>query len=58
MKKIITAGHICIDITPVFPANRDYGSIAELLVPGKLINMEAADVHTAKVRAVCFENQI
>ena len=46
MKKIITAGHICIDITPVFPANRDYGSIAELLVPGKLINMEAADVHT------------
>jgi len=46
MKKIITAGHICIDITPVFPADRDYGSIAELLVPGKLINMEAADVHT------------
>ena len=46
MKKIITAGHICIDITPVFPADRDYGSIADLLVPGKLINMEAADVHT------------
>lgn len=46
MKKIISAGHICIDITPVFPSYRNYGRIDELLVPGKLINMEAADVHT------------
>lgn len=46
MKKIISAGHICIDITPVFPSDRSYGQLAELLVPGKLINMEAADVHT------------
>lgn len=46
MKKIISAGHICIDITPVFPTGRDYGQLGELLVPGKLIHMDAADVHT------------
>lgn len=46
MKKIITAGHICLDITPVFPDGRNYGRLSEILVPGKLINMEAADVHT------------
>ena len=45
-KKIISAGHICIDITPVFPAGRAYGSAGELLEPGRLIQMEAADVHT------------
>lgn len=46
MNKIISAGHICIDITPVFPSDRSYGQLSDLLVPGKLINMEAADVHT------------
>lgn len=46
MKKIISAGHICIDITPVFPTGRAYGQLTELLVPGKLIQMDAADVHT------------
>jgi len=42
---IIAAGHICLDITPVFPAGTQQ-DIAELLRPGKLINMDAADVHT------------
>lgn len=46
MKSIIAAGHICLDITPVIPAARSYGAIQELLVPGKLIQTEAADVHT------------
>lgn len=46
MKKVITAGHICLDITPVFPAGKEYDSLASLLVPGKLIQTEAADVHT------------
>ena len=45
-KKIISAGHICLDITPVFPTGRSYAGIAELLEPGKLIHMEEADVHT------------
>lgn len=46
MKKIIAAGHICIDITPVFPAGRAYGEPAELFSPGRLVHMEGADVHT------------
>lgn len=46
MKKIIAAGHICIDITPVFPSGRTYNQPGELLEPGKLIQMEQADVHT------------
>ena len=46
MKKIISAGHICLDITPVFPDNRKAGAIGELLEPGKLIEVGAADVHT------------
>ena len=46
MKKVISAGHICLDITPVFPAGKRYDSLQSLLVPGKLIQTEAADVHT------------
>ncbi|MCR5160726.1 MAG: carbohydrate kinase family protein [Lachnospiraceae bacterium] len=44
-KKVIAAGHICIDITPAFP---DYGArkIEEALLPGKLITMGEADVHS------------
>ena len=46
MRKVIAAGHICLDITPVFPAGKQYDSLSALLVPGKLIQTEAADVHT------------
>lgn len=45
LKKIIAAGHICLDITPVFMENK-VNRIEELLRPGKLINMKEADVHT------------
>lgn len=45
-KKIIAAGHICIDITPVFPQENRCTDIGELLVPGRLIHMKPADVHT------------
>ena len=44
-KKVVVAGHICLDITPVFPAEKA-GRLEEILIPGKLIHMEAADVHT------------
>ena len=44
-KKIIAAGHICIDITPMFGGEKS-DRITELLVPGKLINVGAADIHT------------
>lgn len=46
MKKVIAAGHICLDITPVFPAGRKAASVGALLVPGKLLHMDPADVHT------------
>lgn len=46
MSKIISAGHICIDITPVFPADRRFSKAGELLEPGKLIHMDGVDVHT------------
>ncbi|MCM1037859.1 MAG: PfkB family carbohydrate kinase [Ruminococcus sp.] len=44
-KKVIVAGHICLDITPVFPEKK-INDISELLQPGKLIEMGEADVHT------------
>lgn len=44
-KKIIAAGHICLDITPVFQNNKT-GKINDILSPGKLIQMGSADVHT------------
>ncbi len=44
-RKIIAAGHICLDITPVFPQGRS-GSPGDILIPGKLIHVNAADVHT------------
>ncbi|MCD7991994.1 MAG: carbohydrate kinase family protein [Clostridia bacterium] len=44
-KRVIVAGHICLDITPVFQrVNAD--GIEKLLVPGRLIEMQEADVHT------------
>ena len=46
MGVIVSAGHICLDITPVFPHGRKYDDISSLLVPGKLIAMDRADVHT------------
>ncbi len=45
-KRVIAAGHICLDITPVFPSEKTYYRLDELLVPGKLIQMDSAQVHT------------
>lgn len=45
-KKVICAGHICLDITPVFDPNRKFRGIGELLEPGKLIYMHGVNVHT------------
>lgn len=44
-KKVIAAGHICLDITPVFP-DKKAEKLSEVLSPGKLIQMGEADVHT------------
>jgi sugar/nucleoside kinase (ribokinase family) len=42
-KKVVVAGHICLDISPVFPASCR-GEIQDLFIPGKLINVEQAQV--------------
>ena len=44
-KKAVVAGHICLDITPVFK-NNEITSIGEILQPGKLIEMGDASVST------------
>lgn len=44
-KKVIAAGHICIDITPVFP-DKKTANIGDVLKPGKLIEMGKAEVST------------
>ena len=46
MGKIIAAGHICLDITPMFPETARGQSTQSLLQPGKLLHMAGADVHT------------
>ncbi len=44
-KKVIAAGHICLDITPVFPGKK-VNQLTDILSPGKLLNVNEADVHT------------
>lgn len=44
-KKVIVAGHICLDITPVFSSERA-GALEEMLTPSKLVRVGQADIHT------------
>lgn len=44
-KKVIAAGHICLDITPVFP-DMETEHLGDVLSPGKLVETKEADVHT------------
>lgn len=39
MGKIIIAGHVCLDVTPVFAADRPL-PLSEVIVPGKLLQMK------------------
>ena len=45
MSRIIVAGHICLDITPVFPGGKEYSDLSEALFPGKLVNVGEAKIH-------------
>ena len=47
MKRVLVAGHICLDITPVF--SQEAGSLR--LDPGKLFVVGPADIHTGGVVA-------
>lgn len=44
-RKVVIAGHICIDITPTFPKQGKV-DITEFLKPGKLLNVGEANIHT------------
>ncbi len=43
-KKIVAAGHICLDITPQFPDKKADG-ISDILRPGSLLETGMCDVH-------------
>ncbi len=43
MKKIVVAGIICVDLTPVFAADR-VKNLGDLLIPGKLIQMNGISI--------------
>lgn len=45
-RKVIVAGHTCLDITPVFPKSGRNLRVEEVLCPGRLIQMEGVDIHT------------
>lgn len=49
-KKAIVAGHICLDITPIFPG-RKVSRLDEIMAPGRLIHMDGVQVHTGGVVA-------
>ena len=49
-KKVIVAGHICIDITPEMQGH-PVNEIGDFLSPGKLRTVGAADIHTGGVVA-------
>lgn len=44
-QKVIAAGHICLDMTPVLE-KKSPGGLNELFAPGKLLQVESAEVHT------------
>lgn len=43
--KVIVAGHVSLDITPVFDKQVQYDSISSLLSPGMLIQTKGAAIH-------------
>lgn len=44
-KKVIAAGHIALDITPVFPEQKA-GKVSDIMIPGKLLHMNGVKVNT------------
>ena len=45
-KWTMVAGHVCLDITPVFSLKSNGKGLADILAPGKLLNVGTADIHT------------
>jgi len=54
--KVVVAGHICIDITPIFPTDSANAAMAqkaihEILIPGTLTRVRGVDIHAGGVVA-------
>lgn len=43
--RIIVAGHICLDITPIFQSDRAQ-PLSQVLIPGKLVQMKDVNINT------------
>lgn len=43
-KKIIVAGHVSLDITPVFPTVKSFDKVSDCFIPGTLINVGRAEI--------------
>lgn len=48
-KKVIVAGHACLDITPVFLQTIKPEALGDILSPGRLVAMDGVDIHTGGV---------
>ena len=44
--KVICAGHVCLDIVPLFDSGRRFTEIGEALEPGKLVNTHGVNVQS------------
>ena len=45
-RKVIVAGHSCLDLTPIFPpGTKEVANPGELLTPGKLVQMEGVAIN-------------
>jgi sugar/nucleoside kinase (ribokinase family) len=43
-KKVMVAGHVCLDITPSFQLQKNL-RLSDIMLPGKLIQVDKADIH-------------
>ncbi len=43
--RIVVAGNICLDVTPVFPPSSDARALQHVIRPGSLVRLDGVDVH-------------
>ncbi len=52
-KKVISAGHICLDITPDFTCDAETGKTAkEMFIPGRLLKVGKAQISRAVLLSI------
>ena len=43
--RIVVAGNICLDVTPVFPDSSETTPLRQVILPGTLVRLDGVDVH-------------